>query len=134
MFWRSLLRLTFVIVLFAACAVLFTSFGISLMYAVMFCRMVISMMIIVTCVCQGSVMCGSLFSWFSWVSCASAMSHPRSGILLSGTGFLPFLVFPICSFSYSWQTFSVIGFFLDVSMMYLGCVTMVVLDLYLVLS
>ena len=79
------------------------------MYTVMCSRLVISMMMTAISVRRGSVMCGSLFSW---VSCASAMSHPRSGILLFGTVFLPFLVFSTCSSSYSWQTFSVIGIFL----------------------
>ena len=54
-----------------------------------------------------------LFSfWASSVSCVSAMSHSRSGILLFGTAFLPSLVFPACSSSYSLQTFSVMGIFL----------------------
>ena len=50
--------------------------------------------------------------WFSWINCVSAMSHPRSGILLVGTAFLPSLIFPVCSSSYSLQTFSVMGIFL----------------------
>ena len=58
------------------------------------------------------VLCGSLFSWFSWTNCVSAMSHPRSGIFLVGTAFLPSLVFHICSSSYNLKTFSVMGIFL----------------------
>ena len=45
-------------------------------------------------------------------SCVSAMSHAKSGTLLFGTPFLPSLVFPVCSSSYSLQTFSVMGVFL----------------------
>ena len=58
------------------------------------------MMIIVTIVHRAS---GILFVFclFSWVSNVSAISHPNSGILLAGTAFLPSLVFPSCSSSYS---------------------------------
>ena len=75
-------------------------------------RKVIDMMVIVITVCRASVMCVLLFPWFSWSNCVSAMSHPRSGILLADTAFLPSLVFPTCSSSYSLQTFSVMGIFL----------------------
>ena len=58
------------------------------------------MMIIVTIVCRAS---GILFVFclFSLISNVSAISHPNSGILLAGTAFLPSLVFPSCSSSYS---------------------------------
>ena len=58
------------------------------------------MMIIVTIVCRAS---GVLFVFclFSLISYASVISHPNSGILLAGTAFLPSLVFPSCSSSYS---------------------------------
>ena len=58
------------------------------------------MMIIVTIVHRAS---GILFVFclFSLISVVSAISHPKSGILLVGTAFLPSLVFPICSSSYS---------------------------------
>ena len=57
-------------------------------------------MIIVTIVHRAS---GVLFVFClsSWVSNVSAISHPNSGILLAGTAFLPSLVFPSCSSSYS---------------------------------
>ena len=58
------------------------------------------MVIIVTTVCRAS---GILFVFclLSWISNVSAVSHPNSGILLAGTAFLPSLVFPSCSSSYS---------------------------------
>ena len=58
------------------------------------------MMIIVTIVHRAS---GVLFVFclLSWVSNVSTISHPNSGILLAGTAFLPSLVFPSCSSSYS---------------------------------
>ena len=90
------------------------------MCVVMFFRMVTSIMITAIITCREGAMCGSLFSWLSLVSvffsspcnCVSAMSHPRSGILLVGTAFLPSLFFPTCSSSYNLQTFSVMGIFL----------------------
>ena len=58
------------------------------------------MMIIVTIVRRAS---GVLFAFclFSWISNVSPISHPNSGILLAGTAFLPSLIFPSCSSSYS---------------------------------
>ena len=114
-FGTFLLQLAFVVVLFTTCTVFFAISGISLMYAAMYSEMVVIMT--ATAI---DVMCGALFSGFSWTSmpfqspcsCVSAMSHPSSGILLAGTAFLPSLTFPTCSSSYSLQTFSVIGIFL----------------------
>ena len=50
-----------------------------------------------TSACRGGVMFELLSFWTSCIDCVSAMSHPRSGILLVGTAFLPSLVFPVCS-------------------------------------
>ena len=47
----------------------------------------------------------------SRVFISSVTFHPKFGILLSGMAFLPCLTFPICSSSYSWLTFSVLGIF-----------------------
>ena len=74
--------------------------------------MAIIRMITVTSVCRDGVMFGLFSFWPSCINCVSAMSHARSGILLVGTTFLPSLVFPVCSSSYSLQTFSVMGIFL----------------------
>ena len=71
--------------------------------------MAIIRMITVTSVCKSCLMFELFSFWASCVSCVSAMSHARFGILLFGTTFLPSLVFPICSSSYSLQTFSVMG-------------------------
>ena len=58
------------------------------------------MMIIVTIVHRAS---GVLFVFclLSWISNVSAISHPNSGIFSARTAFLPSLVFPSCSSSYS---------------------------------
>ena len=79
-----------------ACAALFV---ISLICVISCFKMAIIKMIIVISVCRGGVRFGLFSFWFSWINCVSAMSHPRSGILLVGTAFLPSLVFPICSSS-----------------------------------
>ena len=79
------------------------------MYAVMFSSRVFITIAFVIITWRGSVVWGFLFSVFCcafpWLqspcNCVSAMSHPRSGILLIGTAFLPSLTFPICSSSYS---------------------------------
>ena len=57
-------------------------------------------MIIVTIVRRASGIL-SVFCLLSWISNVSAISYPNSGILLAGTAFLPSLVFPSCSSSYS---------------------------------
>ena len=62
MFWRSLLWLAFVVIVFTACATLFTNFGISLTYVVVCSRMVTNMMTTAISACRGSVMCGVLSS------------------------------------------------------------------------
>ena len=74
--------------------------------------MAIIRMITVTSVFRGGVMFGLFSFCVPCINCVSAMSHARSGILLFGTAFLPFLVFPVCSSSYSLQTFWVMGIFL----------------------
>ena len=106
----SLLRLAFMTVLFTTCGVFFV---ISLTYIAICSRMAVIMMATVISSWEQGALCVSLLFGFSCVSynCASAMSHPKSGILLVGTVFLPSHIFPTCS-SYSWQTFSVIGIFL----------------------
>ena len=83
------------------------------------------MMIIVTIVRRAS---GILFVFclFSWVSNVSAISHPNSGILLAGTAFLPSLVFPSCSSSYSCTV--------HILPVYFSYVAMVVFYFYLILS
>ena len=57
------------------------------------------MMVIVTIVHRVSEVL--VFCIFSFISNVSAMSHPKSGILLAGTAFLPSLVFPSGSSWYS---------------------------------
>ena len=116
----SLLQLIFVVVDFNACVVFLVICGISLMYALMCSNIVVIMMVIAIIAWRGSAVCGMLISGLSWSSTCSlslcnyflSMSHPKSGILLVGTNFLPSLTFPICSSSYNWQTFSVMGIFL----------------------
>ena len=93
---------------------------------------IVIMMVIMTIICRVSIML--LFLWFSLSDCVSAMSHPKSGILLAGTVFLPSLVFPTCSSSYSLQTFFCHRYFLHIFAVYLGCVAVVVFDFYPVLS
>ena len=100
--WKSLifrsilLRLAFLIVFSIACTALF---AISLICVISCFKMAIIRMIIVISVHRGGVRFGLFSFWFSWISCVSAMSHPRSGILLVGTVFLPSLIFPVCSSS-----------------------------------
>ena len=79
-----------------ACTALF---AISLICVIICFKMAIVRMIIVISVCSVGVRFELFSFWFSWINCVSAMSHPRSGILLVGTAFLPSLVFPICSSS-----------------------------------
>ena len=74
-------------------------FAISLICIVICFTIAIIRMIIVISVCRGSVMFGLLSFWNSCIDCVSAMSHPRSGILLVDTAFLPSLVFSVCSSS-----------------------------------
>ena len=52
-----------------------------------------------TSACRGGVMFELFSFWTSCIDCVSAMSHPKSGILLVGTAFLPSLDFPVCSSS-----------------------------------
>ena len=61
-------------------------------------NVVIRMLIMMT-VCKPNVVLFSLL--FSSTANVSAMSHPKSGILLAGIAFLPSQVFPNCSSSYS---------------------------------
>ena len=104
-FWMLLLQLIFVIVEVTACTVLLGISGISWMYDLGCSRMVTSRMAIAIIAWRGTASCGVLVSDSSWISsvlfsfcyCVSAMSHPKSGILLFGTAFLPSLVFPVCS-------------------------------------
>ena len=107
---------------FTVCTAFFAISGISLTYTAICSMMVVIMMATVISTWKQSVVCMDLFSGFSCVSCNcdSAMSYPRFGILLAGTTFLPSLAFPNCSSSYSWQTFSCHGYFLDISVVNLG--------------
>ena len=113
--WKSLifliilLHLASLVVFSITCAAFFVTF---LIPAVVCFIIIIIRMITVTSICRSGVMF-ELFSFCaSSVSCVSAVSHARSGILLFGTDFLPSLVFPVCSSSYSLQTFSIMGIFL----------------------
>ena len=109
MFLIILLRLASLVAFSITCIAFFAIF---LICVVVCFTIAIIRMITVTIVCRGGVMFG-LFSFLaSCVNCISAMSHARSGNLLFGTAFLPSLVFPVCSSSYSLQTFSVMGIFL----------------------
>ena len=108
MFLIILLRLASLVAFSITCVAFFAIFLIC--FVVCF-TMAIIRMITMTSVCRGGVMFGLSFL-ASCVNCVSAMSHARSGILLFGTAFLPSLVFPVCSSSYSVQTFSVMGIFL----------------------
>ena len=96
MFRSILLRLAFLIVFSVACTAFFV---ISLICVAICFTTVIIRMIIVISVCRGSVMFGLFSFWALCIDCVSAMSHPRSGILLVGTAFLPSLVFSVCSSS-----------------------------------
>ena len=84
MFWSILLRLASLIMFSVTCVALF---AISLICVVICFKMAIIKMIIVISVCRGGFRFGLFSFWFSWVNCVSAMSHPRSGILLVGTAF-----------------------------------------------
>ena len=100
--WKSLifqsilLRLAFLIMFSVTCTAFF---AISLICAVICFTMATIRMIIMTSACRGGVMFELLSFWASCINYVSAMSHPRSGILLVGTAFLPSLVFPVCSSS-----------------------------------
>ena len=109
MFLIILLRLALLVAFSITCIVLF---AILLICVVICVTMAIIRMITVTSVRRGGVMFGSFSFCTPCVNCVSAMSHARSGILLFGTASLPSLVFPVCSSSYSLQTFSVMGIFL----------------------
>ena len=109
MFLIILLRLASLVAFSITCVAFFAIF---LICVVVCFTMAIIRMITVTSVCRGGVIFGLFSFWASYVNCVSAMSHARSGILLFGTAFLPSLVFPVCSSSYSLQTFSVMGIFL----------------------
>ena len=109
MFLIVMLRLATLVIFCIVCTAFFAIF---LICVIVCFTMAIIRMITVTNVCKGGVMFDLFSFWASCVSCVSAMSHARSGILLFGTTFLPSLVFPICSSSYSLQTFSVMGIFL----------------------
>ena len=104
-----LLCLASLVVFLITCAAFFVTF---LIPAVVCFTIIIIRMISVTSVCRGGVMFELFSFWAPSVSCVSAMSHARSGILLFGTDFLPSLVFPVFSSSYSLQTFSIMGTFL----------------------
>ena len=103
---------------FTACVVFLAFSGIHWTYVVM-CSINVNIMTAIAIIAwRGAAVYGLLITVFSWTStcqysayCVSAMSHPKSGILLHGTTFLPSLTFPICSSSYSWHTFSVMGIF-----------------------
>ena len=122
------------IVLFTTCAIFSAIFGILVVYVAMCSINIANKMVIAIIFCRISVMCVLLFLWVYWSNSVSAMSHPKSGILLAGTGFLPSLVFPTCSSSYSLHTFFCHRYFLDVPASYFGCVAMIVFDFHLILS
>ena len=62
MFWKSLLRLAFVIVFFTTCAIFSTNSGIFFAPTIACSRRVANMMVIVITVCRVIVMCVLLFS------------------------------------------------------------------------
>ena len=113
--WKSLMFLIILLglVLLVTFSITCVVFFVILLICVVICfTMAIIRMITMTSLCRSGVMFG-LFSFCTpYVNCVSAMSHARSGILLFGTTFLPSLVFPVCSSSYSLQTFSAMGIFL----------------------
>ena len=131
MFLIILLRLALLVAFSITCVVFF---AILLICVVICVTMAIIRMITVTSVRRGGVMFGSFSFCIPCVNYVSAMSHARSGILLFGTAFLPSLVFPVCSSSYSFTDFLGHGYFLDVSAVYFGYMTMIIFDLDLVLS
>ena len=91
-------------------------------------------MIIMTSVCRGGVMFELFSFWASCIDCVSGISHPRSGILLVGYCFSSFLSFSSFLFLIKFTDFLCHGYFLNVSAVYFGYVSMIVFDLYLVLS
>ena len=103
-------------VLFADLVIVLTSAGIFWICVLMCSNTAAIKMAMVTIVWRVCGICwllGCVVSGCPGIVCmsVSAMSHPSSGILLAGTAFLPSLTFPICSSSYSWQIFSVMGLF-----------------------
>ena len=113
--WKSLKFLIILLqpALLVELPITFVVFFAILFICVVICvTMAIITMITVTNVCRSGVMFGLFSFCVPCISCVSAMSHARSGILLFGIAFLPSLVFPVCSSSYSLQTFSVMGIFL----------------------
>ena len=127
---KSLLQLIGLVMFTTTCAI---SFDISWMYALVFIKVVI--INIITAITVSGNMGTLVTVWLvSQISNCSVMSHPKSGILLSGMAFLLLLVFPTCSSLYSWQIFSVMGDLFHISAVYLCCVSMIVFDFNLVLS
>ena len=104
---------------FTACVVFLNISGISWMYNLMCSNIVVIMAAMAIIAWRGHGVCWLFICVLSWYPVyshsicnrVSAMSHPNSGILLFGTAFLPSQTFPICSFSYNWQTLSVMGIF-----------------------
>ena len=141
-FCNSLLQLMFLVIVFIICTVFRIVYGISWRYAVMFSSRVIIIIAIVIITWRGSVMWGLLLSGFPCAfpllqfscNCVSAMSHPRSGILLLGTVFFSFSDFSYLFLFIQLTDFFCHGHLLNISAVDLCCVSLVVLDLYLVLS
>ena len=89
MFLIILLQLTSLVVF----SIAFVAFFAIFLFCVIVCfTTAIISTITVTSICRSGVMFELFPFWVSSVSCVSAMSHPRSGILLFGTAFLFFLL------------------------------------------
>ena len=94
-FCRPALRLTLLVV----CTASFSTLASFPKCVVIILTIAVTMMLIMITLCSPQVVLCLLL--FSSVVNVSAMSHPKSGILLAGTAFLPSLVFLNCSSSYS---------------------------------
>ena len=131
MFWNSLLRLASLIVFSVACTALF---AISLICVIICFKMAIVRMIIMISVCRG--VSGLSCSLFGFLGSTVSLLCPILGLAscwLVLLFFLPsFFLFALLRKVY--RHILCHGYFLNVSVVYFGYVTMIVFDLYLVLS
>ena len=133
MFWVKSLKLIFVVVDFNACVAVLVIPGISCMYALMCCSVVVISINIVIIVFSGTgiiVASGSGFFLIHWLFVIVLLLCPILNLAFCSLVLLFFLLW--ASLLVTLCTFDRL-FLFDVSTVYLGCVTVVVLDFYLVL-